>query len=332
MQPLGRRYEFTTPFVASCLLAVSFLCWISGYIGSLGFPIYEEVRAMPFWNAVCQYLQDKGMAYLVGAALMLACAFLIHRANYILILIREKTLLPVLLYLLFISTHSEFLPLRSTSLGTFFLILSVYFTFKTYHDIDNTHDPFNAALNLGIGSLFWAHILCFLPFVWYALYKFRSLTVRSFLATLLGVGVIHWLTLFYCLIQADYTLYEQLYNSFFFVPLDFTGYGWSHWLFILCLMGLTGLSAMNIFAHEYDDNLRTRDYLSVLIRIAFGAFALHFVYEQSAEEFLEITCFPSSILIAHYFTVVRNKLNLWLFYGVCIMLISIFLIEYGVFD
>ena len=101
MQPFSRRYELVTPVMAGCLLAVSLVCWITGYVRSLGFPIYEEVRAMPLWNAVCQHLQDKGMAYLTGAAGMCVCAFLIHRANYILILIREKTLLPVLLYMLF---------------------------------------------------------------------------------------------------------------------------------------------------------------------------------------------------------------------------------------
>ena len=327
MQPFSRRYELVTPVMAGCLLAVSLVCWITGYVRSLGFPIYEEVRAMPLWNAVCQHLQDKGMAYLTGAAGMCACAFLIHRANYILILIREKTLLPVLLYMLFISTHDDFIPLRSASFGTVFLILSIYFIFKTYHDTENMRDPFNAALSLGIGSLFWVHILCFLPFVWYAQYKFRSLTIRSFLATLLGIGVVYWLVLFYCLPKADYTLYEQLFYSFSFIPLKFVKYEWADWLFILCLMGLTGLSAINIFAHEYEDNLRTREYLFVLILIAFGAFAFHFVYGQSAEEFLMITCVPSSILMAHYFTVVRNRLNFWLFYGICMLLISMFLIR-----
>ena len=82
MQPFSRRYELVTPVMAGCLLAVSLVCWITGYVRSLGFPIYEEVRAMPLWNAVCQHLQDKGMAYLTGAAGMCACAFLIHRELY----------------------------------------------------------------------------------------------------------------------------------------------------------------------------------------------------------------------------------------------------------
>lgn len=61
-------------------------------------------------------------------------AFLLHRANYVLVLIREKTMLPFLFYVLFISTNPDFFPLKSTSVGVFCLILAIYQLFTTYHD------------------------------------------------------------------------------------------------------------------------------------------------------------------------------------------------------
>jgi hypothetical protein len=66
--------------------------------------------------------------------LMFGGAFLLHRANYVLVLIREKTMLPFLFYVLFISTNPDFFPLKSTSVGVFCLILAIYQLFTTYHD------------------------------------------------------------------------------------------------------------------------------------------------------------------------------------------------------
>ena len=51
-------------------------------------------------------------------------AFLVHRVNYALMLIREKTLLPFLFYALLTSTNPDFFPLKSTSVGVFCLILA----------------------------------------------------------------------------------------------------------------------------------------------------------------------------------------------------------------
>ena len=66
--------------------------------------------------------------------LMAGGAFLVHRVNYALMLIREKTLLPFLFYALLTSTNPDFFPLKSTSVGVFCLILALYQLFTSYHD------------------------------------------------------------------------------------------------------------------------------------------------------------------------------------------------------
>ena len=46
---------------------------------------------------------------------MLGGAFFVHRANYALMLIREKSYLPFLFYALFISTNPDFFPLKTST-------------------------------------------------------------------------------------------------------------------------------------------------------------------------------------------------------------------------
>ena len=97
------------------------------------------------------------------------------------------------------------------------------------------------------------------------------------------------------------------------------------WVSIGYLIGLTLLSSVHILTHEYEDNLRTREFLAFLILLALSSFALYFLYEQSSEEFLQIACFPAAILIAHFFTVVRNRWTYWLFHFTNLLFISLFL-------
>ena len=105
------------------------LCWVVGYLYAVGFPLKVNSSDTPLWEAVSKNLPSKESTYLIGLLLTTGGAFLLHRANYALGLIREKTLLPLLFYILFISTNPGFFPLKSNSLGVFCLILAVYFVF-----------------------------------------------------------------------------------------------------------------------------------------------------------------------------------------------------------
>ena len=115
----GRRYTIATPMAHLYMLCACIFCWIVGYVDSVGYPVYGEVTAPPLWNALCLVLPGKLFTYLIGFLLMAGGAFLVHRVNYALMLIREKTLLPFLFYALLTSTNPDFFPLKSTSVGVF---------------------------------------------------------------------------------------------------------------------------------------------------------------------------------------------------------------------
>ena len=92
----GRRYTIATPMTHLYMLCACIFCWIVGYVDSVGYPVYGEVTAPPLWNALCLVLPGKLFTYLIGFLLMAGGAFLVHRVNYALMLIREKTLLSLL--------------------------------------------------------------------------------------------------------------------------------------------------------------------------------------------------------------------------------------------
>lgn len=324
----SRRHDLsgTATFVTVLLACIA--CWVVSYLNSVGYPVYGEVTAPPLWNAICKALPSKAFTYAIGMMLMLGGAFLLHRANYILVLIREKTLLPFLFYVLFISTNPDFLPLKSTSVGVFCLILAIYQLFTSYHDPQAKSNAYNAALLIGIGSLLWIHILWFIPLFWVGMYNFRTLNLRTFLASLLGVGTVYWFLLGWCIWFADFTPFTIPFATLFRLNLLMpAGIGLVDWIGILLMASLTTVSAINIITHEYEDTLRTRQFLSFLILMAICTFAMYFLYEQASEEFLETACIPASILIAHFFTVMRGRIIFWTFYSSIVIFIVLLILR-----
>lgn len=324
----SRRHDLsgTATFVTVLLACIA--CWVVSYLNSVGYPVYGEATAPPLWNALCKVLPGKAFTYAIGMLLMLGGAFLLHRANYILVLIREKTLLPFLFYVLFISTNPDFLPLKSTSVGVFCLILAIYQLFTSYHDPQAKSNAYNAALLIGIGSLLWIHILWFIPLFWVGMYNFRTLNLRTFLASLLGVGTVYWFLLGWCIWFADFTPFTIPFATLFRLNLLMpAGIGLVDWIGILLMASLTTVSAINIITHEYEDTLRTRQFLSFLILMAICTFAMYFLYEQASEEFLETACIPASILIAHFFTVMRGRIVFWTFYSSIVIFIVLLILR-----
>ena len=224
---------------------------------------------------------------------------------------------------LFISTNPDFFPLKSTSVGVFCLILAIYQLFTTYHDPEAREKAYSAALLIGIGSLLWVHLLWFLPLFWLGMYNFRSLTSRTFIASLLGVATVYWFLLGWCVWQRDFTLFNVPFSTLFKVRLLATdGIVLLDWISIMAIALLTVVASLNIVMHDTEDSLRSRQFLSFLIAMSVWAFSLYFLYDQVSEEFLETACVPASILIAHFFTVTRGKIVFWSFFTTVAVLVA----------
>lgn len=324
----SRKQDFSALQTFVPILLACIVCWVVSYLYSVGYPVYGEVSATPLWNAICQILPGKEVTYFIGMGLMFGGAFLLNRANYALALIREKTMLPFLFYVLFISTNPDFFPLKSTSLGVFCLILAMYELLSSYHDPEARSKAYNASLLIGIGSLLWIHLLWFIPLFWVGMYNFRSLTPRTFAASLMGVGTVYWFLLGWCVWQQDFTPFTLPFSVLFKIRfLSVEGIVLLDWISIFAMAILTVIASVNIITHDYDDTLRSRQFLSFLIIMSIWAFCLYFLYEQASEEFLETACVPTSLLIAHFFSVSRGKVVFWSFYATVILLIALLFVR-----
>lgn len=322
-----KPYKTDTPFNYALLLGASFFLWSVSYLVSAGYPMQSPPAGAPLWSLVCRMLSDKPLAYLTGLALAAGGAFLIQRANYTLVIIREKTSAPFFLYLLFSASGPGFLPLNSASPGVFCLILAFYQLFTSYREAGSVRNAFNAFFLIGLGSLFWVHILWFLPLFWRGIHQFKAMSRRSFLASLTGLGAVYWFLLGWCVWQSDYAALSRPFASLLKPSAAAAGLRLTDWIYVLYSAFLSSVAIVHLLLHEQEDSLRARRFLSFLSLFFVGSFALFLFYRQSAAQFLSIACIPASILLSHFFTVNAGKKMFRLYYVLIFLFILLSLMR-----
>lgn len=303
-------------------ILVCLTCWLVSYQYSTDNPVNGGLEAMPLWESICRILPTKWLIYIVGLFLICLLSFLIQRINYTFVVVRGKRLLPFLFFLLFVSTNPELLPVRPASVALFFLVGALYELFRSYQKPEATGRAFNISVYLSLGSLLWPHLIWMIPLFWFGMYKLRSLTARSLLTSLLGALTTFGFVLAWCFWQNDYTVFtillRQLTNINFVLiknPLQI------EWLSSLCVISLMIITYVYILLHEFENIIRTRQYLSFLVVFGFYSLVLLGLYQQDSANMLCLFYVPASMLISYFFSDRRNLLT-YLFY----ILIVVFLV------
>ncbi|MDR1344186.1 MAG: DUF6427 family protein [Tannerellaceae bacterium] len=321
-----KQYSVDNPVSYVLLSVAPLLLWTIGYKSSAGYPLRHDASSTPLWEFICLTMTDKTVIYIAGALLTVGSALLLFRTNYLLMLIREKTIMPFLLFILFVSSDTAGFPLNSATAGVLCLTLAFYQLFVSYHDSGAILRAFNVGLLLGLGSLLWTHVLWFVPVFWWGMYSFNTLSLRTFLATVAGAGAIYWFLLGWYVIRHDFTPLDIRFDTLPETVADQGGVRALEWAKLLFVAFLSVISIANILLHEHDDSLRTRKYLFFLIVFLTITSVLFFLYDQFSGEFLNIACIPMSILVAHFFTVQKGKRILWFYYTMIVtfILLSLF--------
>lgn len=329
MYQTNRRKKLDSKGIILYLLLACIACWGLKYTYSAVFPVSaNEVETSPIWKWGGSYEINQQGIYILGFSLTLLGAFFIHRANYILILIREKTLLPALFYLVLMSTYPDFLPIKVSALVVLFMVLALYYLFITYHDPKQSGNLFKAFFTLGFGSLFWAHLLWFIPLFWYGMCRLRSFSLRSFVASCLGVIVIYWFVFFFSIWTNNPDLFLHPFQELTQFSLSvLTENQWIDWCRLALLILLVSIASINIVLHEYEDKLRTRDYLWFLIVFMGYSIFFYFIYGSHSDDFLPIAYIPASILMAHFFTVIHSRQSYWLFQSSMLCFIFLYFLQ-----
>lgn len=201
-------------------------------------------------------------------------------------------------------------------------IVFLYLLFLTYQDPGASGKTFYAYLFIGVASLFFVQIVFFLPLVWLlSAIHLHSLSWRTWLASLLGVATPYWLAVPWLLYRQDYRHIASHFHplTVFMQPADYHSVTFIQTAVFTFVMLLVLVSIFHFLSRSFEDNIRTRQFYSVLLWTGFGAVVFLAFQPQHYDPLMRIIIICASPFIAHFFALTHSKFTNYLFIASCVV-------------
>ena len=313
-------------------ISVCLICWITGYLNSVGFPLVKDSAVLPLWESLCNVLDNKVIAYVAGLFLMVLPVFVIQRINDVEMLIRERTRLPFMIFILLASTNAGFIPLNEVSVVLICIVFMIYELFNSYQLPESTGRFFNAGLLIGFAGLFMPQVLWYVPLLWIGMYQFRSISYKSFFASLVGVLIVYWFVLAWCVWNHDFSIFASLYSSLTSVDIFSNSALLQYYRIGFALVvALLITASFFIKMDAFNNSVRVRQMLSFLLNMSVWTLILLFLYSKSPDSFMAILYLPVSVVIAYFIENIRYRFRFVLYYSMLILLFAFYVIRIWIF-
>ena len=194
------------------------------------------------------------------------------------------------------------------------LVASLLTLFRTYQDKTAVGLVFYTFVILSIGTLVKVHTIWFIPVYWIVMTFFvYSMSIRTFLASLLGILLPYWCLLAWILWRyvGDFSFLQHHFEPLgaFEIPFDYTTIGLPRILtfaFLVCLF-LTGL--IHYLRTSFNDKIRIRQIYYSLAFMDVVAMAFLILQPQHDDLLLRLVIITTSPLIGHFVSLTRTRLT-----------------------
>jgi len=153
---------------------------------SPSFP-YDQTP-MPLWDLMIGVLKSNHLlASTISLLIALIVMFSVNRIANRHTLFSGQTALPGFLYMLFVSGYLMAQKLHPVWFFTPLLMLSIERLFAAYGERKPMTWCFEASFWLSLGTIFYAKGIYFMIFIWMVMFILRQMTLKAFIASLLGL-------------------------------------------------------------------------------------------------------------------------------------------------
>lgn len=195
----------------------------------------------------------------------------------------------------------------SLCMAAFFLLF-----FRTYQDKESPGWTYYAFLCVGLGSLVFVHLLVYVPLLWILMaFQLNSLSVRSVVASLLGLTTPYWFVVPY-LLGTDNP--EWLADHFLPLTVWDMHPDYSHWtlnqvatLALIVLAGATG--TIHYLRNYHTDKVRTRMFYTIFIYLMLTTLLLLALLPAHYDELTRILIICVAPLAAHFMTLTNTRVT-----------------------
>ena len=247
---------------------------------------------------------------LISLGVTIIIGYVFIETNTTFNLIRTRTSMPVCLYWL-IATALFFLhPFEWNNLVPLVFILATYQLFHSYESVSSSPFIFHSFLFIGLGSIAFPQLLYMVPMLWGSMIPFRAISIKSFLASIIGLMTPYWFIFGYALYFNEmHILLTPLREAAHLYPIDYSHLTLpeiASWGFITLLLIVSGFHYWQI---SYMDKTRTRIYHSYLAIAGFWATLLSILQPVHWCEWLSIQLICTAFLCGHLFSLTRNRFS-----------------------
>ncbi len=240
-------------------------------------------------------------------------AFIIGQLNNKYTIIRTRSFLPVLFFLLLMASWHETHTIVVSHLALSLILLAFFAIFKVYRNRNASEQAFLSSFLIALASIFIEPLLLYIPLIWIGLVLFHSMSLRNFLATIVGVltpWILYGAVRFYY--QPDLSWVMSIGESFQLGtpllgrPLNEMIY--IAIIFVLSIIGLVGLSA-----NLNQDSMQTRGLINFNTWFLVLSFIYSMIFIRQFFVFLPFIGVGIAILLAHPLTLKKSNFFTYLF-------------------
>ncbi len=244
--------------------------------------------------------------HLIASALIFAQAMLLNHFLQKRRVFDDFTLIPALLYLLFMSCFPDFYILTPALLANTFLILVIRYLYLHIGERRRYNAVFEIGAYLGIATLFYVPSIMLLgvPLLAFLLYtgtKFKDYLLMYF-AYVFTVGIC---VLVFYILEAEYAFYRSVIHSVIYLkPRFLVPFPDLLLLFAVPLLVLL-ISRLNVYQYRRYSNYQNRGINIIMIWWGVALFSVILASEIAPHSFMA-TIPATCILLSHYFLTMRR--------------------------
>jgi hypothetical protein len=242
---------------------------------------------------------------------------LIDRFNYKFNIIRTKTFLPLFIYALLITSWRESHLLVFSHFSLSIIIISLMYFFDMYRNKLAVEQAFIGSFLIGVLSLFNPVYLLIILIVWLGFVVLNCLSLRNFLASLMGLAIpwIFYLS-FHIFTNREIDIFRHLTVDF--TPdLIFTQDELHVRIYVVSILVILVAGLVNLFRTSFNDSVQTRRYLNYLVMLLLMVLIPTLLLSNNILSFLPLIAFGYAMLLSHPFSLQKSKWQTILFFIFC---------------
>jgi hypothetical protein len=324
--------NITNPSIplAVFLVGSCFALWMSAYVGER-FSTLSTQNTSIVESLQSIFLPNSLLLNLACIALTLLNAFLVAQINNRFTIIRTRTFLPILIFLILMGTWNPAHVMIGANLGLTLFILALFYFFSMTRDRKASEQAFMGSFLISLSSMLINPLLFIIPVCWIGFMIFQSFSLRTFLASIFGV-----LSPWVLYLSGNYLLhpefdFSQLFNVNINIDFSVSTYSLSEIIYTASssLIMIIGVIGMNSISNS--DAIKTRNKLNFLLLMLISLLILSFIFKNQFLSFLPMIALVYSMLISHPFTLKQDNFYGILFLFFCLINIAFVISKYFLF-